>query len=755
MNAYQPLGTVYDHILESMTQTAYFNGYSRWTDTEERYERFPEGVGRVFGMHRTKHKDKLATNPELEDYFAFAEKAYADGLVLGAQRALQFGGEQLLKHEARMYNCSASYLDRPRFFQEAMYLLLAGCGVGFSVQLHHVAKLPAITAPSGEDSAVFKPADSIEGWADCFGVLFSSYMRPEDASQAPFPKYVGKTVHFDLSSIRPEGAFISGGFKAPGPDPLNTALERCRKLMTKATDGRTEPVQLRPIQVYDFVMHQSDAVLAGGVRRAATIAIFSLEDEEMMNAKTGNWYNDNPQRARSNNSVLLIRGQVSRERFHEIKESTRQFGEPGFIWADDPEFLFNPCVEIGMRGYTQDMRSGFQFCNLTEINGGACASKEVLFRAAKASAILGTIQAGYTNFNYLDEATKEITQREALLGCSITGWMNNPDVLFDEETIKQAARIVVETNRIMAKLLGINPAARTTCVKPSGNASVLLGTASGIHPEHAPRYIRNIELNRNSEVLKKIMDENPNMVKPHNAKPHDFVVSFPIIPKEGSLYKDDMKGVAFLEKVKKIQDTWVQAGKEADLCVDARLSHNVSNTATVDNWDDVFDYIYDHQDSFAGVSLMSEFGDKAFPQAPFTAVLDAEGVVAKYGNAGIFASGLIVDGLTAFNEDLWAACSLAFNKEEVAKMERNPTAQNALKRDWVRRAHKFSEKHFAGDFQKTTECLKDVALLKQWDDIARSFTVMDFANSLKQKVYTDINTTGAQACAGGACEISL
>lgn len=745
---------IYGQIMNAMADASYFNGYSRWNDVAARYETFEEGVSRVMDMHRFKLSQDFEITKELEELIKYAEDAYKEKVILGAQRALQFGGDQLLKHNSRMFNCSASYLDRPEFFQQAMYLLMSGCGVGFSVQLEHVAKLPAFESPS-QDVVLFTPDDSIEGWSDCFGVLISSYICEKDKARAPFPEYVGKTVHFDLSGIRPEGSLISGGFKAPGPEPLATAIDRVRNLLTRAVKGQEVPIKLRPIQVYDIVMHQSDAVLAGGVRRAATIAIFSLEDYEMMNAKTGNWYTENPQRARSNNSVLLIRGEISRERFHEIKESTKQFGEPGFILAADKEFLFNPCVEIGLRGYTDEGESGFQFCNLTEINGAKCSSPDVLFRAAKASAILGTIQASYTDFKYIGEASKKITDREALLGCSITGWMNNPDVLFDKETIEQAAKIIVSVNKKVAAMIGINQAARTTCVKPSGNASVLLGTASGIHPEHAPRYIRNVTLNRNSEVLQKIMLENPDMVAPHNASPTDFVVSFTLKPKAGSICKDDVTGVEFLSKVKHVQDTWVAAGKVKELCVDERLDHNVSNTVTVDDWDAAFNYIYDNQNSFAGVSLLSSFGDKAYNQAPFIAVLDAAGVAKKYGNAGIFASGLIVDGLYAYNDDLWAACSSVYNTKEIEIMERNPTSRNSVKRDWIRRVTKFANKHFGGSLDRAVECLKDIATLKQWDDITKNFTPMDFAGALKERSFTDVNTMGAQACSGGSCEIDV
>jgi ribonucleoside-diphosphate reductase alpha chain len=286
-------------------------------------------------MHREKYKDKM--NPKLEAFINEAEKAYSNKLVLGAQRALQFGGEQLRKHESRMYNCSVSHVDRAAFFQEAMYLLLCGCGVGFSVQNRHIEKLPTLRKHPEKKVKVFTPDDSIEGWADCFGVLLSSYF--EDGGT--FPEYKGCQVLFDLHKIRPKGALISGGFKAPGPEPLRAALVRCQELLDKYI-GENKTIKMSPITAYDFVMHMSDAVLSGGVRRSATICMFDKTDTEMLNAKTGNWFVENPQRGRSNNSVMLLRGNVTREEWHEIMQSVKEYGEPGFIFTDNLDFCYNP-----------------------------------------------------------------------------------------------------------------------------------------------------------------------------------------------------------------------------------------------------------------------------------------------------------------------------------------------------------------------------------------------------------------------------
>lgn len=324
-----------------LSESKFYMGYSRWDDSKSRYETWDESVERVMNMHREKYKDKMT--PELDEAIRFAEKAYKDKLVLGAQRALQFGGEQLFKHEARLYNCTSSYCDRPRFFQEAMYMLLCGAGVGFSVQKHHIAKLPKLQKRS-KDSKVFVVPDSIEGWADAFGVLLSSYF--EEGST--FPDYKGYQVHFDFSLIRPKGAMISGGFKAPGPDGLRHSLLKCEDLLNDLVKDSTESVAMKPITAYDFVMHMSDAVLSGGVRRSATICLFSKDDDEMLKAKTGDWFVKNPQRGRSNNSVMIKRDEITREEWHEIISNVRQVGEPGFIFTDNLEFVFNPLTTSGL-----------------------------------------------------------------------------------------------------------------------------------------------------------------------------------------------------------------------------------------------------------------------------------------------------------------------------------------------------------------------------------------------------------------------
>ena len=727
-----------------LSQTKFYEGYSRFKESESRYETWDEAVDRVIDMHENNYK---VQNNTLQPFLEEARTAYKEQRVLGAQRALQFGGEQLMKHQMRMYNCTSSYVNRPEFFGEVFYILLCGAGAGFSVQRHHIKKLPKIQNRTKQAKG-YIVEDSIEGWASALDVLMSSFF----VGGGKFPEYEGRRVYFDLSQIRPKGAKISGGFKAPGPNGLRRSLDKIEHLLQGIVLDSKEPIDLKPINAYDIAMHAADAVLSGGVRRSATICLFSPDDEEMMNAKTGNWFMDNPQRGRSNNSAVIVRDETTPEQFGKIMESVKQFGEPGFVFVESTEHTTNPCVEIGM--YPQiNKKSGWQGCNLTEINGGKCNTEEDFYKACRAASILGTLQAGYTDFKFLSDTSKKIFDREALLGVSITGWMNNPEILFDEKILQKGAKIVKEVNKEVAAILGINAAARTTCVKPSGNASVLLQTASGIHAEHSNMYIRNVQMNKESEITQAIMKTNPYMVEDSvwSAGGTDVVVSFPILPKKGSMYKDDLLGVKHLELVKKAQKYWVETGTNEDLCADNGVRHNVSNTIIVDNWDEVEKYVFENRHSFAGISFLGMTGDKDYNQAPNTAVITAKDMVKKYGNAAVFASGMVVDALKCFN-NLWDACATAKGFGQDISLE---TSENAMKRDWVRRFKKFADNYLNEDTMLAEYCLKDAYLLHKWNKIQSTLKTVDWKEDIKERKYTDVDTLAAAACAGGACEIDF
>lgn len=698
-----------------MADAKFYESYARYNNEQGRYETWDEAVARVMSMHRIRYADELEYTieiPKFKKVYGYldqqldeftqkalevtmptkiyslatlmqeAQDSYSNKLILGAQRALQFGGEQLLSKNAKMYNCTASYCDRSAFFKEAFWLMLCGCGIGFSVQKQHIAKLPGIKARSKQAKA-FVVEDSIEGWADAIGALVSSFFDEESP-------YAGRKLYFDTTNIRQKGAEISGGFKAPGPEPLDKALKLIEKLIKdELNKGETK---LRSIVAYDVVMHIADAVISGGVRRAATICLFSHDDYDMITAKTSDWFVSNPQRGRSNNSAVLLRNSTQFEEFQAIMESVQHSGEPGFVWTDDLEILFNPCVEVGMYGYTKLGISGWQMCNLTEIAGARSTTLETFFLQCKTAAILGTLQAGYTDFSYLTPATKEIVDREALIGVGITGWMNQPDMLFDPEHQKLGAQIVRYWNKVVSELININQAARTTVVKPSGNASVLLQCASGIHGEHAPRYIRHVQMNKETEVAKLFAETNPAMVQESVWTNLDYVIGFPIQPNEGSVYKSDLLGVKQLEYVKSAQDNWIEHGTNPECCVKPFLKHNVSNTITVDDWQEVTDYIYDNRQSLCGISLLSAAGDRAYPQAPFTQVYTEEEILKMYGTEAFLASGLIEAGVNAFNGDLWTAISTCLGEGEVLSDDH----KDLHKRDFVRRFENFS-KHFMKD----------------------------------------------------------
>ena len=729
---------------EFLSQTKFYEGYSRFKDDDSRYETWDEAVDRVIDMH---DKNYMNNNNELQPFLDEARQAYKEQRVLGAQRALQFGGEQLMKHQMRMYNCTSSYVDRPEFFGEVFYILLCGAGAGFSVQKHHIKKLPKLQNRTKQAKG-YIVEDSIEGWASALDVLMSSFF----VGGGKYPEYEGRRVYFDLSQIRPKGAYISGGFKAPGPNGLRRSLDKIEHLLQGIVLDSKDPVEMQPINAYDITMHAADAVLSGGVRRSATICLFSHDDDVMMNAKTGNWFMENPQRGRSNNSAVIVRDKTTPEEFGKIMESVKQFGEPGFVFVESTEHTTNPCVEIGM--YPQiNKKSGWQGCNLTEINGGKCNTEEDFYKACRAASILGTLQAGYTNFKFLSDTSKKIFDREALLGVSITGWMNNPDILFDEKILQKGAKIVKDVNKEVAAVIGINPAARTTCVKPSGNASVLLQTASGIHAEHSSMYIRNVQMNKESEITQAIIKTNPYMIEESvwSAGGTDVVVSFPIVPKKGSMYKDDLLGVRHLELVKKAQKYWVEAGTNEDLCADKGVRHNVSNTIIVDDWDEVEKYVFKNRHSFAGISFLGMTGDKDYNQAPNTAVMTAKQMVKEYDEAAIFASGLVVDALKVYN-NLWDACSTAQGFGIDISVE---SSENSARKDWNRRFDNFANNYLEGDVKKAEHCLKDAFLLHKWNKIQSTLKTVDWAQDITEKKYTDVDTLAAAACAGGACEIDF
>ena len=1137
--------------IRALQDYTFYAKYAKYNKDKKRRETWQETVDRVFEMHEHKFKDILEKNEDFRKDFYFAKEQVLKKRILGSQRALQFGGDPILKKNAKLYNCASTYIDRPRVFQEILWMLLNGCGVGFSVQYHHINKLPNI---QNRNSNIVTHIidDTIEGWSEALGALVNSYFNG------------GDNIVFDYSKIRPEGSPISGGFKAPGSKGLKTSLEKIQLIFEYRLS--INEYRLRSIDSYDIIMHASDAVLSGGVRRSATICLFSIDDYEMLKSKTGDWYIKNPQRARSNNSVVLMRGKVSREKFYEIMKSVKEFGEPGFAWLDNEDIVYNPCLtgdtwvttdkgpqtindiintsenqtdktinilqdgkfykttnrgfwqtgiksplsitlkngmnikatpnhqfiinnewmEVGdakigdfiqlsdnenttswdgiggnikegwlignligdgtltpkneckwsywgdeqqemwdnCKQYLKDLsigknstltiprihptnknvsvfsngffdiiqkwgikrgsktfnkqiesssyefyqgviggffdadgcfwgnsrmgvnaefsqnnleclqilqrmlsrmgivskinhsnkhqthsllpdgkggnklypygpqyslrisgrymverfigiihiksptklnkiqnilnqykknyyisknlfvspivkievlpeeivydctvpetacfdangivshncfevgmypkhyitgESGWQVCNLTEINAKKVKSLEDFLQASRAAAILGTMQASYTDFSYLGSISEDIIKRESLLGVSMTGMMDSPEIIFNAENQKQAAKEVLKTNEKIANILGINLSARTTVLKPSGSTSCILGTSSGVHPHHAKRYFRRVQANRNEFPLQHFKTINPNAVEKSvwSANDTDYVVSFLCEVPPGSIIKNQLAAIELLEKVKLTQQNWIEYGTRPELCVNKSSRHNVSNTITVfpNEWDDVSKYIYDNQNYFAGISLLPASGDKDYPQAPFCSVPSITEYNSQYGEAGLFASGLIVDGLKAFNDNLWAACDAIVgigekleeidepiepkqpkkngytDKEYIKKLKEHTINFYTyleeyekyeivkLKLDWIRRARQFADRYFNGvnSIKQMTYCLKDCHNIKLWNDLSREYKDIDWSNVIESEHSVNIDSLGAQSCSGGKCELS-
>jgi ribonucleoside-diphosphate reductase alpha chain len=556
--------------------------YARYLPEKNRRETWEELVTRNKKMHMKKY-------PDLKGEIDEAYRYVYEKKVLPSMRSMQFGGKPVEVAPNRIYNCAYMPIDHTDAFSECMFLLLGGTGVGFSVQRHHVDKLPEIRKPNSKRARRFLVADSIEGWSDAVKILIQSYFKG------------GTRIKFDFSDIRPKGSrLVTSGGKAPGPQPLKECLLKVEGVLYEKEDGD----KLEPIEVHDIICYIADAVLAGGIRRAALISLFSADDKEMLAAKSGNWWESNPQRGRANNSVVLMRHRITKEFFQQIWDRVKESGsgEPGFYFTNDKDWGTNPCCEIALRPY--------QFCNLTEVNVSDVATQEEYEERAKAASFIATLQAGYTDFHYLRDVWRRTTEKDALIGVSMTGIASGKVLNLD---MKAAAKAVKEENRRVASMIGIKQASRTTCVKPAGTTSLTLGTSSGIHAWHNDHYIRRLRVGKNESIYLYLYINHPELIEDEYFRPHDTaVISVPQRSPEGAITRQE-SALQLLRRINKVTDEWVRSGHRS-----GQNTHNVSATVSIrdSEWTDVGEWMWDNRSCYNGLSVLPADGG-TYKQAPF------------------------------------------------------------------------------------------------------------------------------------------
>jgi ribonucleoside-diphosphate reductase alpha chain len=557
--------------------------YSKYIPELKRRETWNELVTRNMNMH-------IKSYPHLEQEIKENYKFVFNKQVLPSMRSMQFAGKPIEISPNRIYNCAYAPVDDWRVFSEIMFLLLGGTGVGYSVQKHHVDELPEIMKPNKDRGRRWLVADSIEGWADAIKVLVKSYF------------FGGSHIEFDFSDIRPKGArLITSGGKAPGPQPLKECIIKLEGILESKENGE----KLKPIEVHDMVCHIADAVLAGGIRRAALICLFSATDDEMIGSKSGSWWETNPQRGRANNSAVLLRHKITKDYFMDLwkRIEASGAGEPGIYLTNDKDWGTNPCCEIALRP--------FQFCNLTEVNVSNVVSQEDYEDRVKAATFIGTLQAGYTDFHYLRPIWQRTTEKDALIGISMTG-IGSGAVL--GLNMKSAAKVVKDENERVANLIGINKAARTTTVKPAGTTSLTLGTSSGIHAWHNDYYIRRVRVGKNEAIYTYLSENHAELVEDEYFRPHDTaVIGIPQKAPEGSILRNESP-IQLLERVKRVQQEWIKPGHRS-----GSNAHNVSATISVreHEWPAVGEWMWSEKDYYNGLSVLPYDGG-SYIQAPFS-----------------------------------------------------------------------------------------------------------------------------------------
>lgn len=580
-----------DTATKIMSDVVIYMKYAKYIPELNRRESWEELVTRNKLMHIKKY-------PNLKDEIEEVYKFVYDKKVLPSMRSLQFGGKSISISPNRVYNCAYLPIDSIDAFNETMFLLLGGTGVGYSVQKHHIDSLPSVNHPYKKRVKRFLIGDSIEGWADAIKVLIKSYMGEKRSSK----------IDFDYSDIRPKGSqLVTSGGKAPGPQPLKECIVKIKGLLDSKDDGD----KLTSLEAHDIICYIADAVLAGGIRRAALISLFSADDNDMISCKSGSWWEENPQRGRANNSAVLMRHKISKEFFMDLwkRVELSGAGEPGIYFNNDKDWGTNPCCEIALRP--------FQFCNLCEVNASDLDSQEEYEARVKAAAFIGTLQAGYTDFHYLRDVWRETTEKDALIGVSMTGIGSGAVSKLD---MTKAAEVVKKENSRVAKLIGINSAARCTTVKPAGTTSLALGTSSGIHAWHNDYYIRRIRVGKNESMYNYLINNHPELVKDEYFRPHDTaVIEIPQMSPKGSILRTESP-FDLLERIKKVAMEWVVPGHRR-----GSNTHNVSATVSLkeDEWDKAGEWMWDNREHYNGLSVLPYDGG-SYTQAPFEDIDEAK-----------------------------------------------------------------------------------------------------------------------------------
>ncbi|MBS1490853.1 MAG: hypothetical protein JSS93_10025 [Bacteroidetes bacterium] len=554
--------------------------YARYLPELQRRELWSEICDRYESMMAAKYPHMTE---EIHDVMQFVHQKK----VLPSMRAMQFAGAPIIKNNSRIYNCAYMPVDDIRAFSEAMFLLLGGTGVGFSVQQHHVAKLPLIKKATKHRR--FLIGDSLEGWADSIKMIMKANFGQSDAHP-----------DFDYSDVRPKGArLVTAGGKAPGPEPLKV----CHAHLVAVLDRKKDGERLTPLECHDIMCYIANAVLAGGIRRSAMISLFTPGDEEMLTCKFGNWWELNEQRGRANNSAVLSREHTTKEEFLSLwkKIELSGAGEPGFYFSNHIDWGTNPCCEIALRP--------FQFCNLCEINVSDVETQEELNARARAASFLGTLQAGFTDFHYLRDVWKQTTEQDALIGVGMTGIASNRVSKLD---LLEAAAEVKHINTVISKKINIEFAARCTTIKPSGTSSLVLGTSSGIHAWHNDFYLRRMRIGKNEALYEYLKIRHPELIEDDLLNSKQGIVCIPQKAPSGSTLRTESV-MDLLERIKAFNLEWVRSGYRLGY-----NANNVSATVSIKNheWELVGEWMWENKASYNGLSVLP-FDSGNYKQPPF------------------------------------------------------------------------------------------------------------------------------------------